>query len=72
MDSFWRTKAASLPERRLRWPAPLNILTQLVIATLVGGVWGGLFFGFLALTRDEPEPLPASSPAAESAAGPPP
>lgn len=68
MDSFWRTQAASLSSRERRWPAPLQVLSQLVIALLVGGAWGGLFFGFLRLTGEAPGHV-SPSPEAQTAAG---
>jgi RNA polymerase sigma factor (sigma-70 family) len=51
-----------------RWPAPLQVLSQLVIALLVGGAWGGLFFGFLRLTGEAPVQI-SPSPEAQTVAG---
>jgi mono/diheme cytochrome c family protein len=65
-DKYWKFEPAPRVERTLKWPTSGQLVRQLAILLVVGGLWGGLMAGFLSLTgstgdsSDGPEPTAAA------------
>jgi hypothetical protein len=60
--SYWKTESTSKPREHVTWPAPAQILRQIVTLVAVAVVWGLLFAGYIGLTGFKaPPPAVASS-----------